>query len=119
MYHRPRRVALKFDAISLPGALLMALCFTTHSRADDKPSDVKADEVLAAVRTFFQKTALPDGSFRPGIDPAYQGYSDTEYSDLAAITYASSCTKPSVGNCRTMLRRGNCCYRGSRTMGRL
>jgi prenyltransferase beta subunit len=88
MYHRPRRVALKFDAISLPGALLMALCFTTHSRADDKPSDVKADEVLAAVRTFFQKTALPDGSFRPGIDPAYQGYSDTEYSDLAAITYA-------------------------------
>jgi hypothetical protein len=44
--------------------------------------------VLTGIRTFFQTTALPDGSFRPGIDPAYEGFSDTGYSDLAAITYA-------------------------------
>jgi geranylgeranyl transferase type-2 subunit beta len=45
-------------------------------------------QVLAGVRAFFAKTALPDGSFRPGIDPKYQGMADTAYSDLAAVTYA-------------------------------
>jgi geranylgeranyl transferase type-2 subunit beta len=45
-------------------------------------------EVLAGVRAFFAKTASPDGSFRPGIDPDYAGMADTAYSDLAAATYA-------------------------------
>jgi hypothetical protein len=49
---------------------------------------IKPAEVLAGGRTFFEKTALADGSFRPGIDPAYDGMSDTAYSDLAAVTYA-------------------------------
>jgi geranylgeranyl transferase type-2 subunit beta len=44
--------------------------------------------VLAGVREFFAKTALDDGSFRPGIDPAYEGMSDSAYSDLAPVTYA-------------------------------
>jgi hypothetical protein len=51
-------------------------------------SEIKPAEVLEGVRGFFKKTALPDGSFRPGIDPAYKGFSDTAYSDLAAVTYA-------------------------------
>jgi geranylgeranyl transferase type-2 subunit beta len=45
-------------------------------------------EVLDGLREFFQKTAQPDGSFRPGIDPDYKGMADTAYSDLAAPTYA-------------------------------
>jgi geranylgeranyl transferase type-2 subunit beta len=45
-------------------------------------------EVLAGLRGFFTKTAQPDGSFRPGLDPDYKGMSDTAYSDLAAPTYA-------------------------------
>jgi geranylgeranyl transferase type-2 subunit beta len=45
-------------------------------------------EVLAGVRDFFARTALPDGSFRPGIDPTYEGMSDSAYSDLAPVTYA-------------------------------
>src|SRR4029077_20399729 len=45
------------------------------------------------VRTFVKHTALPDGSFRPGIEPAYKGNSDTAYSDLAAITYAVCLTR--------------------------
>ncbi|MCI0457423.1 MAG: hypothetical protein L0Z62_10680 [Gemmataceae bacterium] len=44
--------------------------------------------VLVGLRDFFEKTALPDGSFRPGIDPLYKGMADTAYSDLAAPTYA-------------------------------
>lgn len=46
-------------------------------------------EILAGVRSFFQKTAGADGSFRPGIDPQYPGMADTAYSDLAAATYAA------------------------------
>jgi geranylgeranyl transferase type-2 subunit beta len=56
--------------------------------ADEKAANPKPAEVLEGVRTFIKNTALPDGSFRPGIDPAYKGYSDTGYSDLAAVTYA-------------------------------
>jgi geranylgeranyl transferase type-2 subunit beta len=40
------------------------------------------------LRDFFAKTAQPDGSFRPGIDPAYEGMSDSAFSDLAPVAYA-------------------------------
>jgi geranylgeranyl transferase type-2 subunit beta len=54
--------------------------------ADLKPA--KPDEVLAGVKDFFAKTAKPDGSFRPGIDPNYEGMSDSAYSDLAPVAHA-------------------------------
>jgi hypothetical protein len=46
----------------------------------DKPGPTRPDaptpeEVLAGVKEFFKKTARPDGSFRPGIDPDYRGMS--------------------------------------------
>jgi geranylgeranyl transferase type-2 subunit beta len=44
--------------------------------------------VLAGVRDFFRKAAKPDGSFRPGLDPDYEGMSDTAFSDLAPVAYA-------------------------------
>jgi geranylgeranyl transferase type-2 subunit beta len=47
-----------------------------------------ASEVLAGVKSFLARTARPDGSFRPGIDPAYRGMSDSAYSDLAPTVYA-------------------------------
>jgi geranylgeranyl transferase type-2 subunit beta len=46
------------------------------------------DDVFKGLRDFYQKTARPDGSFQPGIDPEYRGMSDSAYSDLAAVTYA-------------------------------
>jgi prenyltransferase beta subunit len=52
------------------------------------PAPAAADDILTGLRTFFQKTARPDGSFRPGIDPDYEGMSDSAYSDLAPVTYA-------------------------------
>jgi hypothetical protein len=47
-----------------------------------------AGEVLAGLRELYRRTARPDGSFRPGIDPEYRGMSDSAYSDLAAVVYA-------------------------------
>jgi len=53
-----------------------------------QPQAAKPDAVLEGLREFYRKTAEPDGSFRPGIDPAYEGMSDSAYSDLAPAAYA-------------------------------
>jgi geranylgeranyl transferase type-2 subunit beta len=68
--------------------LLGLLPSLPRTRADDPGPVAKPAEVLAGLRSFFEKTAEPDGSFRPGIDPAYEGMADTAASDLAAATYA-------------------------------
>jgi geranylgeranyl transferase type-2 subunit beta len=47
-----------------------------------------AAAVLTGLQDFYRATARTDGSFLPGIDPAYRGMSDSAYSDLAAVTYA-------------------------------
>jgi geranylgeranyl transferase type-2 subunit beta len=46
------------------------------------------DLVLDGVRSFLKLTAKPDGSFRPGADPDYEGMSDSAFSDLAPAAYA-------------------------------
>ena len=56
--------------------------------ADQRASAVTPDEVLKGLRTFFEKTAREDGSFQPGVDPDYEGMSDSAASDLAPPTYA-------------------------------
>src|SRR5947209_9910686 len=67
---------------------LLAAALLPAPAADRGPTDPTPAQVLAGVRDFFAKTALADGSFRPGIDPEYEGMADTAYSDLAATTYA-------------------------------
>jgi prenyltransferase beta subunit len=67
-----------------PLAACMGICWSTAA----EPAAIAPAEVLGGVRSFFMKTALPDGSFRPGLDPEYGGISDSAYSDLAAVTYA-------------------------------
>src|SRR4051794_16161424 len=69
-------------ALPLTGALLLP------APAADRPPAERPEVVLAGVRDFFRRTARPDGSFRPGLDPAYQGMSDSAYSDLAPVAYA-------------------------------
>src|SRR5215831_2378189 len=74
--------------------LITLLSPVASARAlDDKPGPARPDTpspeaVLAGVKEFFKKTARPDGSFRPGLDPDYRGMSDSAYSDLAPVTYA-------------------------------
>jgi hypothetical protein len=64
---------------------LLAASLGTASAADKPPSP---EQILDGLRTFFKKTAKPDGSFRPGIDPDYEGMSDSAFSDLAPVAYA-------------------------------
>jgi hypothetical protein len=49
----------------------------------------KDPDVLSGLKDFIYKAANPDGSFRPGIDPAYAGTSDTGLSGIASPTYAT------------------------------
>ena len=67
--------------------LLFAPVIRGHSVAGE-PAPAGPEAVLKGLRAFYQKTAQPDGSFRPGIDSDYRGMSDAAYSDLAAVTYA-------------------------------
>jgi hypothetical protein len=57
------------------------------------PPEITAEEVLKGLRAFYARTARPDGSFSPGVDPDYLGMSDCAYSDLAAVTYACTVHK--------------------------
>jgi geranylgeranyl transferase type-2 subunit beta len=70
---------------ALLAAVLSAPC---SFAAAPPPAPAPPAQVLAGVRDFFARTAAADGSFRPGIDPDYEGMADTAYSDLAAATYA-------------------------------
>jgi len=65
--------------------LLVAILLMASGARTEEP---KPCEVLDGVRAFFAKTARPDGSFQPGIDPAYEGISDSAASDLAPTAYA-------------------------------
>jgi geranylgeranyl transferase type-2 subunit beta len=75
--------------------LVVALALTVHwfwsaisSGAEPTYSAAKPEEVLKSLRTFLENTAREDGSFQPGVDPGYEGMSDSASSDLAPATYA-------------------------------
>jgi geranylgeranyl transferase type-2 subunit beta len=70
------------------GALVVLVLVPTLAAADEPASKVTPQEVLDGLKTFWEKTALPDGSFRPGVDPEYKGMSDSALSDMAPLTYA-------------------------------
>src|SRR5260370_13747178 len=59
-----------------------------RSQSDQRRSYLTPETVLRGMRQFFARTANEDGSFRPGIDPDYDGMSDSAFSDLAPVTYA-------------------------------
>jgi prenyltransferase beta subunit len=69
--------------------LAVATLFTAVATCGaDEPVKVTPREVLDGLKQFWEKTALPDGSFRPGVDPDYKGMSDSALSDMAPLTYA-------------------------------
>jgi geranylgeranyl transferase type-2 subunit beta len=71
--------------------LLIGCALVTFGRpatTEEEKAAPAPDEVLRGVRTFFARSARADGSFRPGVDPTYEGMSDSAYSDLAPVTYA-------------------------------
>jgi len=72
--------------LTLIGILLTGPALAADPPA--KPAPPTPDQVLTGVRAFLKLTAKPDGSFRPGADPDYEGMSDSAYSDLAPAAYA-------------------------------
>ncbi|MCE9528877.1 MAG: hypothetical protein K8R36_22760 [Planctomycetales bacterium] len=73
--------------------LLPLLCLLTLPSSAEEPAKIEEATILAGLKEFYAKTARPDGSFQPGVDPDYQGMSDSAYSDLAAVTYACTIHK--------------------------
>jgi geranylgeranyl transferase type-2 subunit beta len=55
---------------------------------DEGHGEIDPTQILEGLRAFYAKTAVPDGSFRPGVDPGYGGISDSAASDLAPTVYA-------------------------------
>src|SRR6266571_709264 len=68
--------------------LLLCVLAAAPSQAGKPAPTPSANEIINGLKDFYRKTARPDGSFQPGIDPEYRGMSDSAYSDLAAVTYA-------------------------------
>lgn len=78
--------ALRYSQRMSPAiALLLALAAVPAPRVAPGPNP---ERVLQGLRDFYARTARPDGSFRPGPDPDYEGMSDSAYSDLAPVAYA-------------------------------
>lgn len=69
-------------------ALALLATLSAGGKPPPQPDAPSPASVREGVRSFFARTARPDGSFRPGIDPEYTGMSDSAYSDLAPVTYA-------------------------------
>src|SRR5262245_44011932 len=88
------RRTLLFTAISTLVATRLALTWgVAHGQVLNQDESlaatpVTANDVLRGLQAFYAKTARPDGSFAPGVDPDYRGLSDSAYSDLAPVTYA-------------------------------
>jgi geranylgeranyl transferase type-2 subunit beta len=81
------RLSLAAFSVLLAFSVLTSRATSSHG-VTEEPAKPRPDEVLPGLQAFFARTALPDGSFRPGINPAYEGLSDSAYSDLAPVTYA-------------------------------
>jgi geranylgeranyl transferase type-2 subunit beta len=70
------------------GLVLGFLAAPPAPAADEPVAPATPQVVLDGLKAFWHKTALPDGSFRPGIAPDYLGMSDSALSDMAPLTYA-------------------------------
>jgi geranylgeranyl transferase type-2 subunit beta len=67
---------------------IVAALTATAVLAAPAAAEPTPEEVPAGAKAFFARTARPDGSFNPGVDPDYEGMSDSAYSDLAPVAYA-------------------------------
>jgi geranylgeranyl transferase type-2 subunit beta len=72
---------------------IVIVCGSLCHAGEEDWSTIKPDEGLRGLREFYAKTARPDGSFQPSIDPDYIGMSDCAYSDMSAVTYACTIHK--------------------------
>lgn len=69
-------------------AMILGATPAASAMSQDRDSLPPPEDVLSELRAFFQRIARVDGSFRPGLDPDYEGMSDSAFSDLAPVAYA-------------------------------
>jgi geranylgeranyl transferase type-2 subunit beta len=88
--NQPSGVTLSFQWGFLSAAIFLfpACSSSGHLGGDKTSTPVTPRDVFEGLRSFYARTCRPDGSFSPGLDPDYQGMSDSAYSDLAPATYA-------------------------------
>src|SRR5436190_5708498 len=79
--------------VCLLALVLAAVRLTALESVAAEPLKPDPAAVLAGLQEFYAKTARPDGSFQPGVEPDYLGMSDSAFSDLAAVTYACTIHK--------------------------
>ena len=63
----------------------LVLALAPAAAAQGPAPKITPAEVEAGLKAFWAKTALADGSFRPGTDPDYKGMSDSALSDMTRI----------------------------------
>jgi geranylgeranyl transferase type-2 subunit beta len=91
-----RRDLLQWSLIAAAGVPLQASAFGATAFAGELPttSDVDGQKIKDITFQFIENCARPDGGYSPSPDPRYKGSSDTGESDLAAVTYAATLSKP-------------------------
>jgi hypothetical protein len=82
------RHPIRWSVLTIIVLSALSIPAMSEMRGGEPAPKTTPQDVLAGLKAFWQKTALSDGSFRPGIDPNYLGMSDSALSDMAPITYA-------------------------------
>ncbi|MES2220131.1 MAG: prenyltransferase/squalene oxidase repeat-containing protein [Acidobacteriota bacterium] len=91
MKQTSRRELLQWSLLAA-GALPLR---STRLRAEPvSAAAVDGEKIKQTTFQFIQKCARPDGGYAASPDPKYKGSSDTAESDLAAVTYAATLSKP-------------------------
>ncbi len=83
-----RRVLLQWSVMAAAGLRLQETAFASS------PSGIDGKKIKQKTFQFIAKCARPDGGYAASPDSNYKGSSDTAESDLAAVTYAATLSKP-------------------------
>lgn len=94
-----RREMIRWALLAAAGTQVgpAALAGTRHADGKKPPFSIDGRRVKDTTFAFILKCARKDGGYSPSPDPNYPGCSDTGESDLAAVTYAATLSKPESG----------------------
>ncbi|HEY5256285.1 MAG TPA: prenyltransferase/squalene oxidase repeat-containing protein [Acidobacteriaceae bacterium] len=86
-----RRGMLQWSLIAAAGLPLHSHAFAGET---SPTADIDGQKIKDTTFQFIAKCARNDGGYSPSPDSNYKGSSDTAESDLAAVTYAATLSKP-------------------------
>ena len=86
-----RRGMLQWSLVAAAGLPLHASAFAGET---SPAADIDGQKIKDTTFQFIAKCARNDGGYSVSLDPEYKGSSDTAESDLAAVTYAATLSKP-------------------------